>query len=166
MDKLKTIELYTWKFEFMVYYISKIKKKKNQKRLGSREWKYKCTRWTILWLRRRRRREHEAKPQASAWLQANLHSVLSAKIVCRSSHTCQVMKVNIHAVLIASGIFSVMLGFWKGIPSTVLNWCMMRTVIFAKCHLSPCGKDLSQICLSSQAQMASSRTLEKMWSYL
>lgn len=56
------------------------------------------------------------KPQASAWLLANLYSVISAKIVCRSSHPCQVMEVNIHAVLIASGIFSMMLEFWKGIP--------------------------------------------------
>ena len=56
------------------------------------------------------------------------------------AHPCQVKKINTHAVLIASGVFSMRLEFWKGIPWTVLNQSMMRTVIFAKCHLSLFGR--------------------------
>lgn len=57
-----------------------------------------------------------AKLRTSAWLIANLCSIIFGKIACCNTHPCQVMKVNIHPVLIASGIFSVILEFWIGIP--------------------------------------------------
>lgn len=83
-----------------------------------REWKHKCTRWTIL--ERRRRSALLAKLQTSACLLSNPHSIVSEKTVCRSSYPRQVRNVNMHAALIASGTFSTMLDLWKGVPWTFL----------------------------------------------